>query len=545
VLPTTAVSRYHAQIDVADGRVYLVDLGAVNGTFINDEQMEPNSRAALQSGDEITMGDVKLVYHSPETREYMSLTPSVEPVEKEDVPFKLLLDEPHQDVAPGARLNLVMILENTGPEDASYVIEVGGMEENWVRANWRELTLSPTQQAEVQISVRPPRSPTTLPGTYALFVRVALKDDPLTVLEATRRIDIVGYNGIAMNVHNQDRNGQYEVVIQNQGNQRANVQFGGFSRDGELDYAFSPRKVALDPGEVQRASLRVKPKSPVGLSKAEKVDFAVVARSLDAAAYQAPIPASYTLTTSPVTIAAGIGIPLVLGAVGVLAVLITLLFVFDVLPPGSAAPDPTLAPSGLELTAEPTDDDPIVSPPEAVATIETFSTAPAEVIYRAVGTVRLEWEVTNAESVTLYEGDDLIPLSEEEIEAGEVIIRSENLGAGDHEFRLNVVGEDGLPVNRFAQVTAQVQICRLAEGTVVYDMPSTTSEALAPPARPSVWVIGRSDDGEWIRIQYDEDSPQGWVQADSLTCAEEAVPLDDFFVVGAPATPTPESNEGG
>ena len=285
------------------------------------------------------------------------------------------------------------------------------------------------------------------------------------------------------------------------------------------------------------------------MSKAQTVDFAVVARSLDSAAYQAPIPAKYTLTTSPVTIAAGIGIPLLIGAFAMLALLIALLFFLDVLPPGSAAPQnppPTEIPA---LTGEPNDEDGIVSPPEPVAVIESFTATPGEVIYRAVGTIGLQWEVDNAQTITLYEGDNIIDLSEEERAENQVIIRSEILGPGDHEFRLNVLGVDGLPVNRFAQVTAKVQICRLAEGTVVYDMPSTSATALPPPARPSVWIIGRSAEGDWMRIQYDEEGPQGWVQTSTLECAEGSVPLEDFFVVSAPATPTPEAtettNEGG
>ena len=53
VLQTSAVSRYHAQLEVAEGQVFLVDLGTVNGTFVNDSQIEPNSRVSLDDGDVI------------------------------------------------------------------------------------------------------------------------------------------------------------------------------------------------------------------------------------------------------------------------------------------------------------------------------------------------------------------------------------------------------------------------------------------------------------------------------------------------------------
>src|SRR5690242_14776417 len=68
VLPTSAVSRYHAQFDVSEGAVYLVDLGTVNGTFVNDRQVEANGRIQLGDGDVIVIGDMQMQFQAPEAR---------------------------------------------------------------------------------------------------------------------------------------------------------------------------------------------------------------------------------------------------------------------------------------------------------------------------------------------------------------------------------------------------------------------------------------------------------------------------------------------
>lgn len=55
------VSRMHAAIRKAEGSLNLVDLGSVNGTFLNGQRLTPNRPHMLHDGDEIKFG--KLVCH--------------------------------------------------------------------------------------------------------------------------------------------------------------------------------------------------------------------------------------------------------------------------------------------------------------------------------------------------------------------------------------------------------------------------------------------------------------------------------------------------
>ena len=121
VLPTSAVSRYHAHIKVEGKRVILADLGTVNGTFVNNELMPPNSELQLVGGEEILLGDAMLVYHPPagerRTTVVAPLEPGVEVVE-EPSGFRVALDEPRQSVAPGARPADSDVLQHVQPRAA-------------------------------------------------------------------------------------------------------------------------------------------------------------------------------------------------------------------------------------------------------------------------------------------------------------------------------------------------------------------------------------------------------------------------------------------
>ena len=54
------VSRVHASINIEKGRVYLIDLGSVNGTRVNGTRLEPHAARPLQNGDIVILGKLKL-----------------------------------------------------------------------------------------------------------------------------------------------------------------------------------------------------------------------------------------------------------------------------------------------------------------------------------------------------------------------------------------------------------------------------------------------------------------------------------------------------
>jgi pSer/pThr/pTyr-binding forkhead associated (FHA) protein len=58
-LDDVTVSRKHAEIRRADDGFGLVDVGSLNGTYVNRERVE---EAGLASGDEIQVGKFKLVF---------------------------------------------------------------------------------------------------------------------------------------------------------------------------------------------------------------------------------------------------------------------------------------------------------------------------------------------------------------------------------------------------------------------------------------------------------------------------------------------------
>ena len=57
------VSKEHCHIDLREGRYVLRDLGSLNGTFINGERVDER---VLNTGDEITLGSTRIIFHGDE-----------------------------------------------------------------------------------------------------------------------------------------------------------------------------------------------------------------------------------------------------------------------------------------------------------------------------------------------------------------------------------------------------------------------------------------------------------------------------------------------
>lgn len=56
------VSRRHAAIVLYSSEIHILDLDSVNGTFVNNKRLLPDSPYALRHGDRILLGDFEMVF---------------------------------------------------------------------------------------------------------------------------------------------------------------------------------------------------------------------------------------------------------------------------------------------------------------------------------------------------------------------------------------------------------------------------------------------------------------------------------------------------
>ncbi|MFZ5986144.1 MAG: FHA domain-containing protein [Bacillota bacterium] len=62
VIKDPCISGIHAHIIVRDEGIFLKDLGSKNGTFINSNRLDNNSKSLLKDGDKIRTGQVEFLF---------------------------------------------------------------------------------------------------------------------------------------------------------------------------------------------------------------------------------------------------------------------------------------------------------------------------------------------------------------------------------------------------------------------------------------------------------------------------------------------------
>ncbi len=76
VITSRRVSREHARVQREGRRAVLVDLGSTNGTYLNGERVL--APVELRDGDSVSIGDVVLTYHDPDSTFLESPFPELE-----------------------------------------------------------------------------------------------------------------------------------------------------------------------------------------------------------------------------------------------------------------------------------------------------------------------------------------------------------------------------------------------------------------------------------------------------------------------------------
>jgi pSer/pThr/pTyr-binding forkhead associated (FHA) protein len=64
-IPEYTISTRHCIVALVDGEYRLTDLGATNGTFVNDVLLAPRKPAHLRGGETVRMGRFTLLFHLP------------------------------------------------------------------------------------------------------------------------------------------------------------------------------------------------------------------------------------------------------------------------------------------------------------------------------------------------------------------------------------------------------------------------------------------------------------------------------------------------
>lgn len=289
VLPAEGISRHHARLQATALGWELMDLGGVNGTFINDRRLRVDDPTPILPGSRIRIGPYEMTLRGPETPpqplelsqptrlggvtapvEQVSPTPSVEPL-------GIFLPRDTITADPGERVELRVEVVNQGEVDDRVSLRVQGIPGNWVTTPDEFVTVPAGRTAQLTILIEPPRHRSTPTGRQRVRIELISQRYPTLKLATSASLLINGFVDFeASMVADQLRlPGNVTVTVQNTGS--APLEFSVVARDRQNAIRFRGEKgrIKLQPGQTANVALELEAKQRTVFGSNEIYPFEV------------------------------------------------------------------------------------------------------------------------------------------------------------------------------------------------------------------------------------------------------------------------------
>jgi PKD repeat protein len=294
VLDTTAISRYHITLTFENQQILLEDLDSVNGTYVDGMQIPPHTPHELNGGEEIQIGDIRVIYHPPAEASPIA-EDTTQRVMLSQPTYTVELEPPGMAVAPGAHVQSALVIENIGDETDRYFIEIDGLPTGWARVDRLEMEVAPGEQAQAMISFKPLRRSESTPGEYPFVVHVRSKSNPAQTIDAPTVLHILPFTGFGMAL---DRTTiqpgeDFKLYLHNQGSAPLTLTVQGADAARALSFQLPQQQVVLVPGERETLTGTVSPRQPKLFGKDEVRAFSLLVRSHDTSGFLAAVPGKY------------------------------------------------------------------------------------------------------------------------------------------------------------------------------------------------------------------------------------------------------------
>lgn len=297
VLPADGVSRHHARLQATALGWEVVDMGGINGTFLNDRRIRADDATPLSVGSSLRIGPYELTLRAPEltfedledSEPRITLGSTAERVaeaatvvtladvdaanenapEPEEVgePLAIFLPNDRISVDPGQRVDVKVEVVNNTQRDDRVSLRVVGLSPSWIVTSSEFVDLPANETRQIIVSIRPTKHRSTPSGRQRFRLEVVSQRNAnakvgvgaflvvgtFEAFEASLDVEQVVMPGIAV------------VSVTNTGNTTS--YFSVVARDslGMLRFKGERGRIQLQPGQVAKVELDVSLASSQGL----------------------------------------------------------------------------------------------------------------------------------------------------------------------------------------------------------------------------------------------------------------------------------------
>ncbi|MCI0644472.1 MAG: protein kinase [Chloroflexi bacterium] len=289
VLPAEGVSRHHARLQATATGWAVLDLGGVNGTWLNGRRLPANQAEAMPTGSVLEVGPYRLTLEGPPpaTRQTFQTTPiselptNAELAERQPAvsvsPLEIFLTRDQVSVEPGEQVELnVEVLNRSNVEDRVN-LRVHGLPSDWVVLPDQFVTIPAGETVRIPLVIQPPRQANTPAGRQRFRIELFAQQHRDAKAAASADLYLGTFEAFEASVEPRQLRlpGVVRVSLQNTGNTATDFSLVGRDPEGRLQFRGERGRINLKPGQTAIVELQLEPRQQSWLGGFETLPFEV------------------------------------------------------------------------------------------------------------------------------------------------------------------------------------------------------------------------------------------------------------------------------
>jgi hypothetical protein len=291
------VSREHCVLEVDGERVYIVDLGGNNGTWVGATRILPNMREPFPQDLVVHVGPAQLRNvtarlepgNDLESRAFMPVAPqrpahdggrAAAAVAQSAATIEL--PESRLKLAPGERGSLLLNISNQSKIVDHYTLSIAGVPNTWVTLPKAGLELLPRQSGTLNVDFHPPRHSRTSAGAHPLSIALLNRQGEI-VTQTVADLDIAPFDNMVLDVrpnpYQSRSGGELTLTVENHGNAQTEYRVTVLEQSNALEIAVDPPVAQVAPQQSRESAIRLRPRQRLWLGQPRRMMMTVTVTS--------------------------------------------------------------------------------------------------------------------------------------------------------------------------------------------------------------------------------------------------------------------------
>ena len=299
------ISREHCALELKGDKVYVVDLGGSNGTWIGRTKILANVREPFPQEETVHVGPARLRHvqgasqfdpsSDLESQAFAPIVPQrpkhpqaagAAPAPPPAAPARAAgqsaatLDphEPRLSMNAGERASLQLSATNQSKIVDHYTLSVAGLPPSWVTVPRAGLELLPRQSGTLDMDVHPPRHSRTSAGRHPVSVAL-LNRQGQVVAQAQIDLEILPFENLVLDVrpnpYQSRSGGVLTLTVENMGNAEAEYRVDVVEPSDALDITVNPQVATVAPQQSRQTDIMIRPRKRNWIGDAKRTNLTV------------------------------------------------------------------------------------------------------------------------------------------------------------------------------------------------------------------------------------------------------------------------------